>query len=155
VSELGPRLGPCKRRSHALKPGQYVTLNTAGVLEPTEDAAQPTASPSILRIFSQRAPIQVGLSCQLAHRGRNLKPVLLGVELKRKSPLDIIPEAKIIVWFDSQAKQGDELDPEIVASAREVDFTKLGTNEHQINFVPPPVPRVASGVWTQGALLQA
>jgi len=77
------------------------------------------------------------------------------VELKRKAPLDIKPEARIIVWFDSQAKPGDELDPEIVASAREVDFTKLATNEHQINFVPPPIPRVASGVWTEGILLQA
>ena len=99
--------------------------------------------------------MQVGISCQLAHRGRLLKPVLLGVELKRKFPLDIKPEAKIIVWFDSEAKQGDALDPEIVASAREVDFTKLGMNEYQINFVPPPVPRVASGVWTEGDLLRA
>jgi hypothetical protein len=147
--------GDCDRRSQAPKPGQHVTLSTGGALESAEDSAQPTAGPSILRIFSQKAPIQVGLSCQLSHRGRSLKPVLLGVELKRKSPLDIIPEPKIIVWFDSQAKQGDELDPEIIASAREVDFTKVGTNEHQINFVPPPVPRVASGVWTEGGLLQA
>ena len=146
---------PCNRRSQTPKSGQNVTLNAAGAFEPTEDATLPTVSPSILRIVSQRAPIQVGISCQLAHRGRLLKPVLLGVELKRKSPLDIKPEAKIIVWFDSQAKQGDELDPEVVASAREVDFTKLGTNEHQINFVPPPVPRVAFGVWTEGILLQA
>ena len=135
--------------------GQHVTLNTAGTLELTEDAAQSTTSPGTLRILSQKAPIQVGLSCQLAHRARSLKPVLLGVELKRKSPLDIAPEAKVIIWFDSQARQGDTLDPAIVASAREVDFAKLGTNEYQINFVPPPVPRVASGVWTEGALLQA
>jgi len=136
-------------------PGQHVTLNTTGILEPTEDAAQSTVSPGILRVVSQKAPVQVGLSCQLAHRGRSLKPVLLNVDLKRKSPLDIKPEAKVIVWFDSQAKQGDSLDPEVVASAREVDFSKLETNEYQINFVPPPVPRVASGIWTEGALLQA
>jgi hypothetical protein len=98
----------CNRRSQAPKPGRHVILSTAGALEPTEDSAQPTADPSILRIFSQRAPIQVGLSCQLqlSHRRRSPKPVLLGVgvELKRKSPLDIKPEQKIIVWFDSQAK---------------------------------------------------
>ena len=138
------------------KPGQHVTLNTAGLLEKTEDAGQHSAaSPSGLRIFSQKAPIQVGLSCQLSHRGRSLKPILLDEELKRKSPLDITPEARIVVWFDSQAKPGDTLNPDVVASAREVDFSKLGMNKHQINFVPPPVPRVASGVWTEGALLQA
>ena len=130
-------------------------LTTAGILEPAEDAAPSPTSPGTLRVTSQKAPIQVGLSCQLAHRARSLKPVLLDVELKRKAPLDITPEAKLIVWFDSQAAKGDRLDPETVAAAREVDFAQLGTHEYQINFVPPPVPRVASGIWTEGALLQA
>lgn len=149
------------------KTGQNVTLNTSGVLEPTtEDAADPPSSssssdPAVLRITSHKAPIVVGLSCQLAHRARSLKPVLLGAELRRKAPLDIAlaRAPRLLVWFDSQARAGDALDPAVAAGAgaREVDFGALGSGAraHQINFVPPPVPRVASGIWTEGALLQA
>ena len=140
-------------------------MNTSGVLEPTtEDASElPSSSssdPAVLRITSHKAPIVVGLSCQLAHRARSLKPVLLGAELRRKAPLDIAlaRAPRLLVWFDSQARAGDALDPAVVgACAREVDFGALGSGAraHQINFVPPPVPRVASGIWTEGALLQA